>query len=317
MRLRSGLYRGQGQRLFAATAVLSIALVMGAGPSVATVAPGAFCPTTAAVSGASAPGGFEIDGNCLPNAGGLDWSSPEVGIQPMATDGTGSGDTTKFTSGAPKGDIEYVYAYAHGDSTALWLDFAFTRASETGSVGYELELNQGPARAVDDYLLNISQSGNSDFTLNSVQRWNGLAWSSPTETTGVVAAASVAKDFFEVSLNLTSLTGVTTSCPPSTVFTTVNLRTRASDSANSAASDFISPITIPPPNNCPTLTLDKNVVGGTADASAWTLTGNTTDGSVPAAFATVSGKTGAAGPVVPGKAYNLSESAGPDGYTGG
>ena len=306
------------------------AKLSGTTTSLTTTAPlvvtaGAVCPTTAQVAGSSAPGGFEIDGNCQSN-GLLDWNSPEVGTQPVANDMLlNVGDTTEFTANAGKTDIQYVYAYAHGDAAALWLDFGFDRFSNTGTVAYQLELNQAPAntgptnsvpdRTVGDYLFNITQNGNGDFALISVQRWTGTTWSAPTGTTGVVGKADAAGFFFEISLNLTSLTGVTTTCPPSTLFTTVNLRTQVSTSPNSQFADYISGLTIPPPNNCPTLTLNKNVVGGTAAASAWTLTAQTSDNGVPAAFRTVSGTTGVTGAVVPAKAYALSES-GPSAYTG-
>jgi uncharacterized repeat protein (TIGR01451 family) len=337
MSLHGGLYKGQGRRLFASAAVVVLGLVLGAAPSVAgdavptlaaahvtatvvpsTVTAGAICPTTGQVTPHFTPGGFEIDGNC-PQDGGttLDWNSTQVGTQPVANDGLLPGsDTTSFVASPGKSDVQYVYAYTHGDSTALWLDFAFTRPADTGSVAYELELNKvAGVQSIGDALFRITQNGNGDFELNSVQKWTASGWGTDLGTSGVAAAANAEGSFFEIALNLTTLIDLQPSCPPSTVFTALNMRTHTSPSQNSALADYIAPIAITPPSNCPNLTLNKTVVGGTAAAIDWTLTAHTTAAGVPAPFNTVSGTTPVTGPVVPTKAYALSES-GPSGYTG-
>ncbi|NMM24120.1 MAG: hypothetical protein HHJ11_11580 [Phycicoccus sp.] len=270
-------------------------------------------------------GGFEIDGNLTPatmDPPGLDWNSPELPLQPVADDGLLPGsDTTSFVASPGKSDVQYVYAYTHGDSAALWLDFAFTRPADTGSVAYELELNQHsgntagvPTRTPGDYMFRITQNGNGDFALNSVQQWTSAGWGADLGTSGVAAAANAAGSFFEIALNLTTLIGLQPNCPPSAVFTALNMRTHTSPSQSSALADYIAPITIEPPNNCPNLTLIKTVSGGTALRTDWTLTA-LADSTVPVAFRTVSGTTPVEGPVVPGKTYVLSES-GPSGYAG-
>jgi hypothetical protein len=287
-----------------------------------TVTAGAICPTTGQVTPHFTPGGFEIDGNCQSD-GLLDWNSSAVGTQPKANDGLLPGaDSTSFVANPGKSDVQYVYAYTHGDNTALWLDFAFTRPADTGSVAYELELNQSdainagvPVRTLGDWMFRITQNGNGNFALDSVQQWTASGWGTDQGTSGLAAAANAEGSFFEIALNLTTLIHLQPSCPPSAVFTALNMRTHTSPSQSSALADYIAPITITPPNNCPNLTLNKTVVGGTAAATDWTLTAHTTESSVPAAFATVSGTTGVTGPVVPANAYALSES-GPSSYAG-
>ncbi len=54
-----------------------------------------------------------------------------------------------------------------------------------------------------------------------------------------------------------------------------------------------------------TLTLNKKVVGGTADPAAWTLTAKTSGGTTA-----LTGSTGKTGSVVPGTVYQLAESGG-------
>ena len=164
--------------------------------------PGLIVAAPAFASTGSLVGGFEIDGNLVagdlvPTAG-LDWNSASLpDSQPTGRDPVGASDTTVYSNGTQdsdpvtgwnvnssagatgKGDIgNYYVTHLVGSNNHDYAFFAIERDTNTGTVNYDVELNQHvdvvnangatvPCRQNGDVMLNVAQQGNNSFSLGA------------------------------------------------------------------------------------------------------------------------------------------------------
>lgn len=166
-------------------------------------------------------GGFQIDGNLQASvyggsggSGSIDWNSATVAPQPLGTDPIDNADTTVFTGGSkesdyngwdmngspaapPKADVgnyyfhSAVYDVPNDTKPHLFVYFGFERVGNTGTVYYNIELNQKttthenpqgvtvPDRTAGDLLIALSNHGSGGLTFHGVSS----TWTCPTPQT--------------------------------------------------------------------------------------------------------------------------------------
>ncbi len=175
----------------------------------------------------------------------------------------------------------YVATATGGGDTFLYL--AWERASTGGTVTLDFELNKSgevkpvplcnglnPTRSAGDKLITYDLQGNKDAltVVISVRTWNTLTneWGPESLLSSSAAEGSINPNllFGEMVINL-NLAGIfqTGLCEN---FATVFLKSRSSNSFDSALKDFIAPVS-KQVSNCGSLTVTKNVVGGAGDES--------------------------------------------------
>src|SRR4051812_43422325 len=200
-------------------------------------------------------------------------------------------------SGSPPGkaDVADVFTYAHNADTTAYFDFAWTRLSPSGTDGYYIELNKKPNlshsvngvvttypdRSIGDVRFLVDEQGNGALALDGVWTWNGTAWVAKAGpypgfdigvSTGSVTPPGSptygADEFVEVSLDLTSLVGVSPGCPGQ--FGYVNFRSFTGGSDKNLE-DYVAGFPAPAASTCSSLTIVKT----TADAGHAALGGAT------------------------------------------
>lgn len=163
------------------------------------------------VAGATAVGGFEIDGNQVTESA-LDWEAISGAL--AVTDPIGPADRTTFTGGQSESDGPGVWTSnptgtASGKSDvgnvlvedrlvdgSTYAYFAFDRAGDSGTGRYYIELNQQPNltdvrpdRRAGDVRIILSALGSGAVQQQAVQRWTGTAWVASPEAGEAIAIA--------------------------------------------------------------------------------------------------------------------------------
>jgi len=239
---------------------------------------------SAIVSPASASGvdaGFEIDGNkAVDTTGNLDWTSPEVGTQPVENDDAG-GDPTVYSSSSkesndpttwtlaggapPKDDMTNIYAYAKPGTADVF--FGFDRGATSGTDSYYLELNKlqptntttyAPNRSDGDLRFRLDDKGNGVIALSAESVWTSGAWVVTTLSSnpaGFDYAVSADESFLEFSFNLTTLLNLQPACPP--LFGSLGFR-NVTGATGENLKDFIKPVKLSAGSTCGQLKIVKH-----------------------------------------------------------
>lgn len=304
-------------------------------------------------------GGFEIDGNTASN-GGLDWDTVGMHIVDGVKDGTQYQNPGEFdnpsswpaASGVaqPKGDITDAWVHTQTVGGTVYAYFAFQRASNNGTVNYDVEFNQlkdttgspaRPVRSVGDLMIDVQQHGGGDFSVAHAYTWtlkSSGAWGAGcTEVTdpayvppagwceipvpgAAFEGATSADDLFgEGALNLSALFPAGT-C--SNEYGTVNMRSRSSDSPSSSLKDYVV-ADLSVPSTCGKLTINKrDPQGAPAPGATFQITPDPTPGSAAPNLSVTDGGAGdddgaangviVIDPVEPGT-YTVTETAPPTG----
>lgn len=245
---------------------------------------------TAVPAQAVVAGGFEIDGNTPddPAVAGVDWGSlppsthqtdPKV---PGPDTSNFQGSSKEFadpatwataTGVAPnQDDITDVYTHTLTQGSDVWAFFGFRRVATTGVTNYDVELNQKanstpdpprPVRTINDVLLQVSQDGNTAFTVDRLLLWTARAdftagcipvgtgdfgWCPRTVPAGAWAGATGEGGLFaEGALNISAL-----SFPGDCrgAFGTLNIRSFTGNDAQSALKDYVDAMDIAVPGTC-------------------------------------------------------------------
>lgn len=248
-------------------------------------------------------GGFEIDGNLTPNdmsPPGNDWNNVAATVT-----NDGFGDSTQLggkendpstwvnavASASGKADIGQVRTFTDIVAGSQYMYLGIDRQSGTGSVYYNIELNQVsgtgiiPTRTAGDLLIGVGQGGNGAFEIVGVRKWSGTAWVTVAVPAGSIVGESNAsaipgyaeRTFLESSYNLSALEQAA-SCNRGS-FTQINIRSRASQSETADLEDRArAAINIPP--RCAGLTLEKrNESGALVGGATFKLTPNPVTGT--------------------------------------
>lgn len=238
--------------------------------------------------------GFEIDGDMV-SQGDDDWAT--VGGQPAVTDPVASPSDDSFHGSSPgeldpqgwivqsaevspsATDIGDVYAHGRVVDGEQWAFLGFERASGTGSMLVNIELNQQfnttnangvsiPDRQVGDLLIDVTKAGGSPPTVTNVYEWDGSNWvvvpggaSQVESAVNTQAIVDVDGDtipsgqFGELAINLGPVLGEVT-CPGLS-FPKVNMRTRSSPQITSQLKDYVVFGEIRVPSGCGELLIGK------------------------------------------------------------
>ncbi len=311
-------------------------------------------------------GGFEIDGDTAQNNGGDDWANKGT-VRDDTFD-----DATQFTSGSKeyehpsnwvtgsgtspgKDDVGNVYSYNTTYGGDVWSFFGFVRDANTGTTLYDVEYNQlantsanppRPHRSPGDLMVQLTQNGNSDFSVHKVFLWtlqSDAGWHDgnkdadpcitvtgytpaagwcPTTVPGGAFTGAVSADgkFAEGALNISALFGSGT-CRGD--FGVINIRSRSSDSNTAAVKDWVAPIGVNIPGSCAKIVIQKQDLDGNPLAGAtFKITPDPTPGvsggSLTVQDNDATDKDPAAGvikidPVEP-DSYTVEETGAPPGY---
>jgi hypothetical protein len=254
--------------------------------------------------GASTFGGG--DGNLVaPDANGTtDWLTPPPNLSNTLDLNSGQTDNS-FGNGTKEDDVNVTVGLGSIPNNKadlrrqmiagevingqLFLYLAATRASTSGTVNYDFEINQkaqpnlttpGPKtlnRTVGDLLVTYDFAGGAQKPTLSIRTWSGSVWGAPTalnssnsegdvNRVGIPPAQGMPGDngyaaftFAEASINLTSALNI----PPGTCenFAAASTHSRASDSFSAAVKDFIAPAPVNI-NNCGTVKITKATENG-------------------------------------------------------
>ncbi|WP_145952857.1 prealbumin-like fold domain-containing protein [Tessaracoccus aquimaris] len=254
-------------------------------------------------------GGFEIDGDLTPGTmspAGLDWDSPEItygeffdGFEDATQLKGKENEPDGWQAAAPgtapaKGDFDHIRWYSRIVDGKQYLFLSMTRASGTGSVNYNVELNQvkapagqlQPTRTEGDLLVSVSQGGGGAFHVSSVSRWNGANWVSFAAAGAIVGSDNATElpglavsEFFELGINITEVeTDAGAGKCDRVAFEQIDIRTRASDEDKSQLGDrarFSALV----PVDCPVLSIEKiNEQGDLVAGATFTITPNPATG---------------------------------------
>lgn len=224
---------------------------------------------------------FEIDGNkTVDTAGNLDWTSPDVGTQPVENDDAG-GDPTVYSSSSkesndpstwtlsggapPKDDMTNIYAYAQPGTANVF--FGFDRGATSGTDSYYLELNKlqptntttyAPNRSDGDRRFRLDDKGNGVIALSAESVWTSGAWVTTTLSSnpaGFDYAVSADESFLEFSFDLTTLLGLQPACPP--LFGSLGFR-NVTGATGENLKDFIKPVKLSAGSTCGLLKIVKH-----------------------------------------------------------
>ena len=264
-----------------------------------------YAPISSAATPCPMPGGFEIDGDmvagtCSPP--GIDWNTPGLGVQSTSQGGTYStagkdkGPTSGWTSTGStpnKTDFQRGYAVARVVGGHYFVYVAWERTSTTGTQGYAIEVdNSGtnvssngtpqPNRSSGGFVFYVSATGASapvfagDCTFTSQTDYGSTCGNPVAGFYGAVNTAAITDTFtsqsvpiggfYEVGLDVTTLTGIAPGCPaPSTE--SLYLRSVTGQTSNGNLKGYLEPFTIAPPSTCvpPTITTTATPGNGTID----------------------------------------------------
>ena len=257
------------------------------------------------------PGGFEIDGDMAAgtcNPAGDDWNTPNIGVQTQTQTGnySSSGKDSSATSGwttsggtPPKADFTVAYTTARVVNGHYYVYVAWERSSTTGSQGYAIEIDNAatnvatdgtpqPDRSNGGYVFYINTNGGSapvfggDCTFTS-QATYGNSCSNPTAgfygavntggfTDPLSKSSVIAGQFYEVGLDITTLTGIAPSCPAQSSIASLYLRSITGKVATSSdpLKGYIAPFNITPNSTCVAPTVDTSVTPGNVTQSGVT-----------------------------------------------
>ncbi|HEY5693116.1 MAG TPA: DUF11 domain-containing protein [Gaiellaceae bacterium] len=216
-----------------------------------------------------------------------DWNTPGIGVQSTTQGGTYStagkdgGDPSTWTSTGSTPD-KTNFAQAYATSRVVGGDFyvfvAWERTSTSGTQGYAIEVdNSGanvsangtpqPKRGSGGSVFYISSQGSSAPAFDSActftsQSDYGQTCTSSSAAAGVTAAINTASmsdplnhttqpagGFFEVALDITTLTGIAPSCPgPSAA--SVYLRSITGQTSNGNLKGYMAPLSVAPDSTC-------------------------------------------------------------------
>ena len=237
------------------------------------------------------------------NPGADDWNTPSIGVQQTAQGGTyktaGKDDADPSgwqSSGSTPDKTNFAQAYAtsrvvNGD---FFVFVAWERTNTCGTQGYAIEItNAGsnvgadgtpqPKRGSGGSVFYISSQGSSAPKFDSACSYTsqsnyGQTCQSYSQLAGVTMAINTAQisdplnnttqpagGFFEVALDITTLTGIAPSCPgPSAA--SVYLRSITGQTSNGNLKGYMAPLSVAPNSTCvpPPITTTANPGGSTA-----------------------------------------------------
>ena len=242
----------------------------------------------AAPSPCPIPGNFEIDGDMAQatcNAPGDDWNTPNIGVQATTQGGTyktsskDSGDPTGWSSSGStpnKTDFAQAYATSRVVNGHFYVFVAWERTATSGTQGYAIEItNSGSSVAADGTPQPIRSGGGAVFYISSqgssAPAFNGACvytsqsnygqtcTTSNASVTSAINTTSIsdplnnttqpAGAFFEVALDVTTLTGIAPSCPgPSAA--SVYLRSITGQTKNGNLKGYLAPLNVAPNSTC-------------------------------------------------------------------
>src|SRR3954454_6251968 len=271
--------RGRGgRRLWLVAATLVAAASFGVVFVAASGAAPSPCPI---------PGGFEIEGDmthatCSPP--GDDWDNA-AGVQSTTQGGTYStsgkddGDPSTWSSSGStpdKTDFAQAYATSRVVNGHFFVFVAWERTNTTGTQGYAIEItNAGsnvaadgtpqPKRGTGGTVFYISSQGSSAPAFNSACLYTSQSDYGTTCTTSNASVTSAINTapmsdplnnttqptggFFEVALDVTTLTGIAPSCPgPSAA--SVYLRSITGQTKNGNLKGYMAPLNVAPDSTC-------------------------------------------------------------------
>ena len=293
-------FRGgrRGRRLW----LVGATLVASAAFGVVFVASSGAAPPSCATPGNFEIDGDMLQQTCTPGAD--DWNTPNIGVQSTTQGGTyktagkDSGDPSGWSSsGSTPDKTNFAQAYAtsrvvNGD---FYVFIAWERTDTSGTQGYAIEItNTGsnlgadgktpqPKRAGGGSVFYISSQGSSapgfDSACSYTSQSNyGQTCTSNSQLAGVTSAINTASisdplnhttqpagGFFEVALDVTTLTGIKPSCPgPSAA--SVYLRSITGQTKNGNLKGYVAPLNVAPDSTCvpPPITTTANPGGSTA-----------------------------------------------------
>jgi uncharacterized repeat protein (TIGR01451 family) len=242
----------------------------------------------AAPSPCPIPGNFEIDGDmtqqtCAPGAD--DWNTPNIGVQATTQGGTYSTsgkdghDPSTWTSSGhtpDKTNFAQEYATSRVVNGHFFVYVAWERTATSGTQGYAIEISNAgsnvaadgtpqPNRASGGNVFYISSQGssppafNSACTYSSQSNYGQTCTTSNASVTAAINTASMsdplnnttqpAGAFFEVALDVTTLTGIAPSCPgPSAA--TVYLRSITGQTKDGNLKGYMAPLSVAPDSTC-------------------------------------------------------------------
>ncbi len=271
-----------GRRLWLVGATLVVAAAFGV---VFVAASGAAPPSPCPIPGNFEIDGDMTQQTCSPGAD--DWNTPNIGVQSTtqggtySTSGKDSGNpSTWSSSGSTPDKTNFAQAYAtsrvyNGD---FYVFVAWERTSTTGTQGYAIEItNSGsnvgadgtpqPNRGSGGSVFYISSQGSSAPGFDSACSYTTQSNYGQTCTTnsglaGVTMAINTASisdplnnttqpagGFFEVALDITTLTGIKPSCPgPSAA--SVYLRSITGQTSNGNLKGYMAPLSVAPDSTC-------------------------------------------------------------------
>ena len=278
------LRRGRGRRLWLVGATLFAAAAFGV---VFIASSGAAPPPPCPIPGNFEIDGDMLQGTC--NPAGDDWNTPNIGVQSTTQGGTYStagkddGDPSTWTSSGStpdKTDFAQAYATSRVVNGHFFVYVAWERTSTTGTQGYAIEIdNSGsnvaangtpqPNRGSGGNVFYISSQGASapafdsacTFTSQSTYGQTCTISSAQAGVTMAINTASIsdplnnttqpAGGFFEVALDITTLTGIAPSCPgPSAA--SVYLRSITGQTSNGNLKGYMAPLSVAPNSTCVT-----------------------------------------------------------------
>jgi uncharacterized repeat protein (TIGR01451 family) len=296
--LRSFRRGRRGRRLW----VVGAALVAAASFGGVFVASSGAVPSPCPIPGHFEIDGDMTQQTCNPGAD--DWNTPNIGVQSTTQGGTystsgkdGGDPSTWSSSGSTPDKTNFAQAYA--TSRVVGGDFyvfvAWERTDTSGTQGYAIEIsNSGanlgadgvtpqPNRGSGGSVFYISSQGSSAPLFNSACSYTtqsdyGTTCTSSSQLAGVTMAINTASisdplnnttqpagAFFEVALDISTLTGIHPSCPgPSAA--SVYLRSITGQTKNGNLKGYMAPLSVAPDSTCvpPPISTTANPGGSTA-----------------------------------------------------
>ena len=284
---------GSGRRIWLVGATLVAVAAFG----VFFVAASGAAPSPCPIPGNFEIDGDMTQQTCSPGAD--DWNTPNIGVQSTTQGGTYStsgkdgGDPSTWTSSGStpdKTDFAQAYATSRVVNGDFYVFVAWERTNTTGTQGYALEIttagaNVGadgtpqPKRGSGGSVFYISSQGASAPAFNAACSYTtqsdyGQTCTSNSQLAGVTMAINTASisdplnnttqpagGFFEVALDISTLTGIHPSCPgPSAA--SVYLRSITGQTKNGNLKGYMAPLNVAPDSTCVTPPMDTTATPG-------------------------------------------------------
>ena len=250
------------------------------------------------------PGNFDIDGDMIHatcNPPGDDWDNA-AGVQSTTQGGTystsgkdGNDPSTWTSSGSTPDKTDFAQAYATSRvvNGHFFVFVAWERTNTTGTQGYAIEItNAGsnvgadgtpqPKRGSGGTVFYISSQGaaapafDSACLYSSQSDYGSTCTNSSASVTAAINTASIsdplnnttqpAGGFFEVALDITTLTGIAPSCPgPSAA--SVYLRSITGQTKNGNLKGYMAPLNVAPDSTCVPPPIDTTAQPGGSTAA--------------------------------------------------